>query len=646
MPIIQTTAPKYKKSKDIKREWTNFRKGLNLLLRDTELGNDEMSQADNIVLEGSGVPKGRWGTAKYFTANITGTLKGLGTYTVPSSDTYEVLALTDQGYLCKRKGTGSDIITGQSWPSGSKVEMVQLSGETYLASKDVSFTKYDGSNLIPFATIPKPTGLSATNYSGATGPNRISYKIVAASPNGGTTDASDNYVLDQVPFDLATTQIRLQWTGSSASTISGYDIYRGTEGDEAFLAGVGADVTEYVDDGSPTASLILSPSTNTTGGYKSAIIAKYKDRLLLVPDEDKTKLVISARYPYHTNFSISWGGGFIYVDPDGGEDITAINVQPISDRIVVYKNHASYLVELSSVNVGNYVLLDPQYQPISTSVGCSSQETLAVVENDTFYFGRDGIYVTGYEPNFLNIIRTNEVSARIRPYLDQLNDDDYKNACAAYFDNKYIISIPTRREMIVYDRERGCFAGIWKLPFGISFMRKIYEDNGTEKWILGSYESNQVYSFEKSVNNDDGQTITKTIRTNREDFGDWTLLSLIKYFYILFRDITGETNVNIILEDRDGNRSTAKTFNISGSEVAGLAGYGDSMYGVWPYGMANNDYSTSTNEITRWGTLFKQARLVQIEVTSSANNSNFELLAIKLTANKQAEGSLSASQRV
>jgi hypothetical protein len=647
MAEFNTKVPAYKAKNPLKREWVNFRKGLNLYKRATELGNDEMAQADNIMLEGSGVPMGRWGTAKYFTVNATGSIRGIGTYTKMSTNTYEIFALSDEGYLAKKNGTGSTRIAGQSWPSGTAIRTVQLGRETYVVSKDVPFTKYDGSSLIPFATIPAPTNLTATNISGVSGANTQSWKVSALSPSGGTTNCSTNYVLQNLPFDLTKTSVYLRWTGSSAPSVSGYEIWRGTQGNETFLASVPPTVTSYIDTGGIASQTTSFPLSNTTGGYKSKLLEKYKDRLLLVPADDPTRLVISGRYPYHTNFSISYGGGYIYIDPEGGEEINAVTVQPIKDNVVVYKDHSSYAVDVSSTfTVGNYVLLNPTYQPISTSIGCSSQEAVATVENDTFYFGRDGIYVTGFEPNFLNILRTNEVSARLRPYLAQLNNNDYKNACAGYIDHKYLLSIPTRREIICYDRERGSFAGIWKLPYGISYIRKYYESNGSEKWVLGSYESNQVYVFEKSVFSDDGQTIVKTIRTNKEAFGDWTLLSILRFFYILFSNITGEVQVNILIEDRYGNTKNLKTFNISGSEVAGISGYGIGGYGEYPYGLTDDAYSTSTNEVKRWGTLFQQAALVQIEVTSNANNSNFELLSIKMSANKMGEGSLSSTQRV
>lgn len=644
---FSTKVPPFNPKKKLHANWKTWRKGLNLLLRPTELNKAEMAKADNILLDGSGVPKGRWGTVDYFTVNATGSIRGIGTFIDPLNSINQIFALSDQGYLAKKNGSDSTQLNGQSWPSGSIIRTEQLGGETHIVSKDVSFTKYDGTDLTAFATISSPTGLSASNFSGATGYDQTSYKIVAVSPNGGTTTPSDNYLLTELPSDLGDTSIHVYWTAPSAASLSGFEVYRGGAGDETFLAAVDGDTTFYVDKGKVAAAIIEPPITNTTGGVKSQFIKKFKDRLLTVDKDDPNKLMISGRYPNHTSFSWQAGGGFIYVDPDSGDNITGIEVQPIADRIVVYKNQSSYLVKLNFVEIVNFLVLDPSYEPISTAVGCSSQDSIATVENDTFYFGRDGIYVTGYEPNFLNILRTNEISARIRPEFEGLSESDLENSNAIYVDNKYILSLPTLKKMIVYDRERGAFAGIWKMPFGIRFMKRYFDGDGTENWVLGSYDSNQVYTFEKTINTDDGTAILKTMRTKKEDFGDWTILNILTFFYIQFSDITGDTTVNIIVEDRDGNETTVKTFTISGSEVAGKTGWGMDRWGNTKWGQSESTtFATAGNEITRWGSLFKQSRLVQLEITSPSANSNFALLAIKLTAMAQTEGALASQLRV
>lgn len=645
---ISTRPVNYRPRKDLSEEWNTFKKGLNLLLRPTELTREEYAQGDNIMLVGSGVPTGRWGTSTYFTVNATGSIRGFGTYNNLTSLTNEIIALSDEGYLAKKNGTSSTVITGQSFPSGSIVRSEQLGGYTYFVSKDVPLTRYNGGSLDVFVTLSAPTGLYVTNISGASGPAQYSWKVVTLGVNGGQTTPSTNIVMENLPQDLSLTQINLSWSAPSAaaSMIDGYEIYRGQPGDETFLAAVNASVTRYTDFGYAPSDTILPPVSNTTGGVKSEYVVKYNDRLLMVDKDDPTKLLISGRFPNQSKFSWTDGGGYIYIDPDSGDKITGIDVQPGSDKIIVFKNYSSYAVQLNTVNIGNYVVLDPTYIPVSTSVGASNFETIQRVENDIFYFGRKGTYVVGYEPNFLNIIRTNEISARMRPYLQLLSEEDYVTANAMYVDNKYILSFPNRKEMIVYDRERGCFTGVWKLPFGISHMKKYVDGTGTERWVLGSNEDNQVYTFERSVNSDNGTIITKTLLTNKEAFNSWSLLKIIKLFYILFRNITGDVNVNIIIEDRNGTTSTAKTFTISGAAIAGQTGWGVNQWGMKQWGLTKGSIVTTTDELKRWGTLYKQVSLVQLEISCTAAGSNFELLKIKMTASPGQEGSLPASLKI
>src|SRR3990167_9276461 len=98
MSFFNTKQPNYKPKPSINSEWNSFRKGLNLLLRVTELDNEEMAQADNVILIGKGTPTGRWGTVKYFLAGATGTIRGMGTYKSNDGTTNDLIALVDEGY--------------------------------------------------------------------------------------------------------------------------------------------------------------------------------------------------------------------------------------------------------------------------------------------------------------------------------------------------------------------------------------------------------------------------------------------------------------------------------------------------------------------------------------------------------------------
>lgn len=651
MPLLDTKAQSYKKSKDVQLSWETWRKGYNSMLRPTELDGSEYVTGDNIMLVGSGAPTGRWGSQKFWLGNDGAGIKGLGLYATGASLS-DLIAISG-GMASKAQGASYSILTGTSWPTTSVVRTEQLGGNTYFVSKSSPFCYYNGNNISVFATISAPTGIYATNFSGATGPNFQSYKVVATSNSGGTTNAGTNYVINNVPYDLTTTQIHIFWTGISAaaSVLTGYEIYRGTPGDESFLAAVGPSVTKYVDSGEMESQTVLVPLVNTTGGVNSEMITKVGDRLVVVDKNNPSRILISGRYPYQGRFDWLSGGGTADIDPESGDYITAIHphVGNSSDglgRIIVWKNHSCYVVTINTVTLGNYVILDPTVQPISTLVGSCNPDTIQTVENDVFYFGRKGIYVVGYEPNFLNVIRTNEVSARIRPYLDGLSLDDYNNVCSMYVDNKYILSFPDRKEMIVYDRERGAFLGIWKTPWGVSKMKKYVDTSGTERWVLGRSDTSQIYTFEQSLNSDDGTAIQKIFKSKKEDLGQWALLKMIKLIYLMFRNVTGQMTCNILLEDRNGTVSTVKTFTVDGASVSGNTGWGADMWGNTQYGLSSGNIVVSLDEIPRWTQLYKTGRLLQFEITTTSANSNFELLNIRITAGMFGEGQLSNSQRV
>ena len=646
MPQFNSNVPAYRKKPDLQAEWKTFRKGLNLLLRPTELTKEEYAQGDNIMLIGSGVPTGRWGSTTYFTANVTGSARGFATFINTASTTNEILTLTDEGYLSKKNGTGSTVITGLSFPSGTVVRSTELGNKTFLVSKDTPFAYYAGSSIVIFATVTPPVNLQATNFSGVSGTNVQSWKVTAVSANGGETDAGTYVSLGNLPQDLTKTQVIINWSQPSAASITAFQIYRGSLGDETFIAAVGGSVTRYVDSGDVSSDTIFPPLTNSTGGVKSNFIRKFNDRLLIVDKNDPNKLLISGRYPNHYKFSWTDGGGYVYIDPDSGTDITGIAVLPGSNKIVIYKDFSHYGVTLNTVTLGNFTVLDPVYEPISTAIGASNPDTLQVVENDIFYFGRKGLYVTGYEPNFLTIIRTNEISAKMRPYLESLTDADYRNAVTAYIDNKYLISFPNKREILCYDRERGAFAGIWKFPFGVSQMTKYVDSGGTERWVFGVDNSNQTYTFEPSLNTDNGTTIAKAFKTNKEYFTTWSVLKIMKLFYGLFRGISGTVTVNINMEDKDGTTSTIKTFDVTGESSTGNTGWGSFLWGNNQWGQSEGTILTGTDELTRWSRLYKIGRLLEIEVVTNSSNDDFELIGFRVTAGAQSEGSLPASQRV
>ena len=74
----------------------------------------------------------------------------------------------------------------------------------------------------------------------------------------------------------------------------------------------------------------------------------------------------------------------------------------------------------------------------------------------------------------------------------------------------------------------------------------------------------------------------------------------IKFLYFLFRNVTGQMTVNVLLEDRNGSVSTVKTFTITGSAIAGNTGWGIDTYGTQQWGESGGEVVVATDVITSY----------------------------------------------
>lgn len=647
MSLIKKPPPKYTPQKDIELEWSSFNGGWNNLFRPTELRPNELAQADNMMLVGQGTPTGRWGSVEYNLAG-QGRVRLLDAYYNSNTSTNLLLAITDLGYLTYKNGASYVIVTGASFASGVNYQSAQLDNNTYIAGVSLPFIKFNGTNLIPYEGLSTPTNVSAAMISYASGFNTYSWRITAVSRTGETL-GSQSQALASLPLDLTRTLVRVTWNTVSAASgvLTGYNIYRGFPGDETYIASTGPQTTEYSDTGTPQSNTVFPPNSDTTTGPRARYILKFQDRLILagIPG-DGSKVLISARYPYHDRFTAIDGGGGTYVSPNDGDDITGLgitNPQTQTPLILVTKGNAKYVVKLDTVTLGNFTILDPQVYPLTTSSGVSSGDSLAPVETDYFGFGRKGLYSTGQEAQFLNQVRDNEISARIRNYVQNLSDNDFKEACAGYLDYKYVLSFPTRKETIVYDRQRGAFMGPWKTSFGITKWFKYTDPSGSEKWLAGCTDG-YVREFSSSYVTDSGEAIAKIMRTKKENFGKWSTFKIIKYFYFLIRNLRGECTVALRIETRNGNLVTTKSATISGA--LGSGGWGGDMWGNQQWGQTSATVSLTGDELARYSQIFKQARVAQVEISSTGANSNFELLSMRFTAQDLGPSSLPSSTRV
>lgn len=651
MPILNTRQPNYQPQPRYQSTYDGFAGGLNLYYTPTEIKKTELAQADNLMLIGEGVVTGRWGSRTYFSTGST-TIRMIEKYENIQTTANELLVVTDTGFLRKKSGTSTTVITGASFASGSITNSTQIGNYQYIVSENTNLCRYDGTNISVYTGISKPSLTAVTFVSGATGTAVWSYRVTAFSQTGETLP-STAVTLANMSFDRANFIANLTWTQPSTASINliGFGVYAGLPGDETLIATVGPTVTTFRDEGNPQSST-FTPTADTTSGVKAKFIKRFDDRLVIagIPT-DPTMVMISGKYPYQDRFNWQNGGGYIRIAPDSGDEITGIEVLGQSglgglstNGVLVFMKNSVYFVTLSYVSIGNYSILNPQVQIVSP-VGATSFRSIVNIQNNTFYFGRQGLQTVGAERSYLSQIRTAEVSARIRPYVQGVTAVDLPVVASGYMDYKYLMSFPSTKDTMIYDYERACFMGPWKTPFGITQWLDYVDDTG-KKYYLAGCDDGIVREFSATYQSDSGTAIVKTLKTKKDDFGNWSVLKTLELLNILFRNVSGTINVSIIYEGRDGVlRQAVKSFSLVGS--LGGTGWGTDLWGSHNWGTSNTNVVTpQPQDIIRWSSLYKTGRNVQFQISQVDAETNFEVVDIKISATLQPEGSLSSQLRI
>ena len=122
------------------------------------------------------------------------------------------------------------------------------------------------------------------------------------------------------------------------------------------------------------------------------------------------------------------------------------------------------------------------------------------------------------------------------------------------------------------------------------------------------------------------------------------MMKILKLFYILLRNVRGTVVVNIRLEERSGNTVVTKSFSVISD--LGSGGWGADQFGLQQWGETEATIVLTGEELVRWAQLYKQARVAQVEITTSGANSNFEYLSTNMTADSLGPSSLPATTRV
>jgi hypothetical protein len=643
MAITSSSKRTFKPSRVLESTWNSFRKGLNTLLRDSELSPEQAKQMQNLILAGKGIVTQRPGTASLYQATTNGKIRGLFPSKIASTN--ELLAVSDDGYLTKKNGSSFTVISGASWASGYKVRMTQLGDKVYIVQPQRPLTRYDGSTLLSYTTLLSPVSLHATNLSGVTGTFTYSWRVAAVTDVGRTL-ASDPVVLANLPENLDKTIVRISWTAPTGASglAKGYEVYGRDQGSETRMTGLSPSSSSWDDDGSSIPSLISGlPDFNETAGPNAKYTITSVGKVVLANvGIKKSRVMWSGADMYAGKFGWTVGGGYVDLDDSDGTEITGI-IPFRENAFIVFKEHSIYQIKLSYN--GDLGIIEPSVTKVTDEVGCLSGDTVQSAINNYYFIGlRPGRGISlnsiGYERNIAaDVLRTAEISAVIAPDLEAVNLARVEDMFAIVYGGVYWWFFPvgaTSMRCYGYDLERLSLHGPHTFPDNPVIGAIWYDTDNMSHILYGDGDDGYVTEVNKSYTNDKGVNFQWSFMTKKEDFQlPFKVKTLLKAFVHLANVMGGSVNVQLLIEKDDGNISTIASFSLASPNE--YAGFGSFMFGTKMFGSTDqaSTSSTNTSEVRRVLDL-SESNVINAQILITGTGVRAQIIETQLQAREQA----------
>lgn len=603
-------------------------RGLNTLVSSTQIKPNELAQASDIMLVEDGKVKcPRDGQARY--GNTSGS-RTTGLFTYYKSDGTKKLLRSSGTHLQVFNTSTSDWdnVSGYTYTTDLSTDGVTAYDRLYIVNGTDPLTYYDGTSITSFTAISDPAAPTPTR-TGSSGTYTFSYKITAVTAVGETAaSASGSTTLNQSTLD-ASNYMTVAW--SAVTNAIGYNVYGRTDGNWTFIKYLeGNGSVSFVDKGEITPSEVFTPpESNSTAGPVGTTVALYKDTIFVLGDpENPSRLYYSGGGDKINDFSISNGGGFIDISKNDGQKGTKTIV--FKDSLLVFKERSLYQFNFTTSGL-------PQVTQVNPAIGCIAPKGVVAVENDVFFPSERGIFTVGNEAGFaFDVLRTNELSSRVRSIYQSIDPAYIQNTSAVYAtkgnSNLVIFAYTpsgstTNSAAIVYDRERlGWYQ--WSTMTANCWVN--YTDStGTQHTLYG--DDSGGYVNEILTGSDDfGTAIQGTFALRSEDFK----LGLAQYkklkdLSIVLRQPTGTVSLTVIKDGTDTSLST----NIN--TVNPSINWGHYVIQDFLFGESSGTGAVTTSDdivLRTKKNLNLQGRTFQLVFTNGTGGAHFTLLQTQVTA--------------
>lgn len=639
---------------DVEKEVKKFDGGVNRVLEEARIGMNEAKEATNLMQVEDGLWKVRWGT-DYYGATHDATIDGASEY-VASDGTTELITIADGKAWTSTDGGTLTEITGATFTAGTQCYFLQIADMLYIANGTDKLARYNGTSLLTYDELSAPTGLAGTaSASLGSGIYNMYGQVTALNEVGETVGSTEASVVNGIsrPRDQWTASDNVTWTWGTVASATGYQLYiSDTTGYENLLTSVTA--SSYVDKGElPLNPYVEPPLSNTTTAprFKSMVVSG--NRIWATNDPNNPHTVyFSGTGQNMGNFSDFYGGGWINLERGGRERAkSVVHYQSGSGdgRATVLCSTpegkgAVWQIVLSSSTIGDYTFVVPSGTKVVGSSGTDSQLSVTADNNNIWFFNRRGIFTLGPEKNYYGILRTNEISSRIRNYIRGLIGSQIGNVCAYFYDAKVFFSVPTastgNNRTIYYDTERTNWNVDWS--FGAKQFMEYTDSNYETHFLYVPVSGTRMIEISSNIQGDLGSAFSTTYTSGRWALRKfWKDFMKLKKVYVKLGNPRGAINFEVLGSTKNTGFSSVGSATIS--PQYSLTGMGYDLMGNVQMGDTLGTPTTfSDSSDPRYINVNKKLRDIQLRLTTSSLDADYTLQSFIFKGNELKVNSPSA----
>lgn len=622
-----------------------FRGGVNKLLSESRIGITEAKEAINLTQTEDGLWKTRPGTAYYgvdFGANPDGACEYM-----KSDQTTELIVIAGGKAWKSTNGGDKTEITGATFTEGLQCYFMQIAGFLYIANGTDPLAKYNGTSLSVYSALSAPTGLSASRAGLVSGTYTMYAEVTALNAVGETVGSTEASITINKPRDqwvLDTDKILWTWNASASATA--YQLYiSDTAGHEEWVAN--ATTNQFLDDGRNTINpYVTPPLMNTTTAPRFKSMAMSGNRMWATNNgNDPYVVYFSGSGQDIGSFNEFTGGGWIALERGGREVPVAVKHYQSGSgegRATVLcrtpeGQGAVWQIAITSATVGDSSFSVPNAVKVVGSNGTDSILGTVATNNDIMFPNKRGWNSLGPEKNYYGVLRTNELSSRIRPYWRGLKGTAFGGICAYFKDAKIYISVPTsgnqNNRTIVYDLERVNWTIEWTI--GAKQFLEYTDSNLNSHFLYIPYTGNKIIEISENIQGDLGAPFNTSYYSGRwpvaKYFKDFTKVNKV---HIKLNAPSGEIDFEVLGTEK-GKRFrslVSKTMDFGSS--SSNTGLGYDLLGDVQQGDTDGLPSFfADSSIQKYVKVRKKVRDIQFRVSSTKYDASFTLLGILVEGN-------------